>query len=61
MAVLSEVKKHYGRLKLFIDGEWVASGSRIIEESRNPYNEEIIAEFPRATFSFEQPNQILLE
>jgi malonate-semialdehyde dehydrogenase (acetylating)/methylmalonate-semialdehyde dehydrogenase len=49
MAILPEVKSHYGRLKLLIDGEWVDSKSTIVNETVNPANGEVIAEFPTAT------------
>lgn len=49
MALLPEVKKHYGRLKLLIGGEWVESKSDIINETTNPATGEVIAEFPTAT------------
>jgi malonate-semialdehyde dehydrogenase (acetylating)/methylmalonate-semialdehyde dehydrogenase len=49
MALLPEVKKHYGRLKLLIDGEWVDSTSSIINQTTNPATGEVIAEFPTAT------------
>ncbi|MEW6263226.1 MAG: aldehyde dehydrogenase family protein [Thermodesulfobacteriota bacterium] len=49
MAIKPEVKKHYGFLKLLIDGEWVASKSTQINETVNPATEEVIAEFPTAT------------
>ncbi len=49
MALLPEVKKHYGKLKLLIDGEWVDSESTLIHENPNPATGEIIAEFPTAT------------
>ena len=49
MAVLEEVKKHYGRLKLFIGNEWVESESSDYREVLNPFNEEVIAEYPQAT------------
>jgi len=47
--MLPEVKKHYGKLKLLIDGEWVESQSTIVHEDRNPATEEVIATFPQAT------------
>ena len=47
--LLPEVKKHYGRLKLLIDGEWVESKSTNIEQDTNPATDEVIAEFPSAT------------
>jgi len=46
MAVLPEVKKHYGELQLFINGEWVGSESGNMESDPNPATGEIIAEFP---------------
>jgi len=49
MALLPEVKKHYGRLKLLIGGEWVESTSDQISETTNPATGEVIAEFPTAT------------
>jgi len=49
MASLPEVKKHYGKLKLLIEGEWVDSQSTDIQETTNPATGEIIAEFPSAT------------
>jgi malonate-semialdehyde dehydrogenase (acetylating)/methylmalonate-semialdehyde dehydrogenase len=49
MALLPEVKKHYGMLKLLIDGEWVESKSSQIHEDVNPATGEVIAEFPTAT------------
>lgn len=49
MAVLSEVKKHYGKLKLLINGEWIASKSNNWQENTNPATGEVIAEFPTAT------------
>ena len=35
MALLSEVKKHYGKLKFLINGEWVDSKSTDIQETTN--------------------------
>ncbi|MFH1116755.1 MAG: aldehyde dehydrogenase family protein [Pseudomonadota bacterium] len=49
MAVLPEVKKHYGKLKLLIDGEWLDSSSTMVHENVNPATGEVIAEFPTAT------------
>ncbi|MEW5899825.1 MAG: aldehyde dehydrogenase family protein, partial [Bacillota bacterium] len=49
MALLPEVKKHYGKQKLFINGEWIASQSAVLEENRNPATGEVISEFPTAT------------
>ncbi|NTV56936.1 MAG: aldehyde dehydrogenase family protein, partial [Deltaproteobacteria bacterium] len=47
--LLPEVKKHYGKLKFLIDGEWVDSKSTSIELDTNPATDEVIAEFPMAT------------
>lgn len=49
MALLPEVKKHYGKLKLLIGGEWVESRSAVVQETTNPATGEVIAEFPEAT------------
>lgn len=32
MAILSEVKKHYGELQLYINGEWVPSKAGKMEK-----------------------------
>jgi malonate-semialdehyde dehydrogenase (acetylating) / methylmalonate-semialdehyde dehydrogenase len=47
--LLPEVKKHYGKLKLLIDGEWVESQSADIQVNVNPATGEPIAELPSAT------------
>ena len=49
MALLPEVKKHYGKQKLLINGEWVESKSNIINGKTNPATGEIISEYPTAT------------
>jgi malonate-semialdehyde dehydrogenase (acetylating)/methylmalonate-semialdehyde dehydrogenase len=49
MAMIPEVKGHYGKLKLLIDGEWVESKSDQIHETVNPATGEVIAEYPTAT------------
>ncbi|MCF8042241.1 MAG: aldehyde dehydrogenase family protein, partial [Desulfarculaceae bacterium] len=49
MAILPEVKSHYGRLKLLIGGEWVESKSEIVNKTTNPATGVEIAEFPTAT------------
>jgi len=49
MALLSEVKKHYGEQELFINGEWIRSKSAVVTENRNPATGEVISEFPEAT------------
>ena len=51
MAILPEVQKHYGKLKFYINGSWVASESDLIYEDVNPATGEVIAEFPSATDS----------
>ncbi len=47
--LIPEVKKHYGKLKLLIGGEWVDSRSTDIHPDTNPATGEVIAEFPQAT------------
>ena len=49
MALLSEVKPYYGRLKFFINGEWVDSKSTNVIPVTNPAKDEVIAELPLAT------------
>ncbi len=49
MAVIQEVKEHYGRLKLLIGGEWVDSKTTVVGEVVNPTNGKVIAELPTAT------------
>lgn len=49
MAILPEVKKHYGRLKFFINGEWIESKSNNCFENTNPATGDVIAEVPVAT------------
>jgi malonate-semialdehyde dehydrogenase (acetylating)/methylmalonate-semialdehyde dehydrogenase len=49
MSLLPEVKKHYGKLKFLINGEWVDSKSTDIQRTTNPATDEVIAEFPSAT------------
>lgn len=49
MSLLPEVKKHYGKLKFLLDGEWVESESTDIQQTTNPATGEVIAEFPSAT------------
>lgn len=49
MVVLQEVKSHYGRLNLFIDGEFVESESTDIHPVMNPAKDELIAEVPFST------------
>jgi malonate-semialdehyde dehydrogenase (acetylating)/methylmalonate-semialdehyde dehydrogenase len=49
MALLPEVQKHYGKLKFYINGNWVESESDLIYEDVNPATGEVIAEFPSAT------------
>jgi malonate-semialdehyde dehydrogenase (acetylating) / methylmalonate-semialdehyde dehydrogenase len=49
MAILPEIKKNYGMLKLLIDGEWVESKSDKINQTTNPATGEVIAHFPTAT------------
>lgn len=49
MAILSEVKKDYGKLKLFINGTWMDSKSSNWLKDTNPATNEVIAEVPVAT------------
>jgi malonate-semialdehyde dehydrogenase (acetylating)/methylmalonate-semialdehyde dehydrogenase len=49
MALLPEVKAHYGRLKFLIDGNWIDSRSTETEQTTNPAKGEAIAELPSAT------------
>jgi malonate-semialdehyde dehydrogenase (acetylating)/methylmalonate-semialdehyde dehydrogenase len=49
MALLPEVQKHYGKLKLYMDGQWVESRSAQVYPDLNPATGEVIAEFPSAT------------
>lgn len=49
MALLPEVKHHYGKLNFLIEGEWVESQSIEIQQDTNPATDEVIAEFPSAT------------
>jgi malonate-semialdehyde dehydrogenase (acetylating)/methylmalonate-semialdehyde dehydrogenase len=49
VGTLDEVQANYGKLKLFINGEWQDSKSEQIYESVNPATGEVIATFPSAT------------
>ncbi|GAB6143580.1 aldehyde dehydrogenase family protein [Desulfocicer niacini] len=49
MAIMQEVEKHYGKLKLYINGEWVESDSTNVYSNVNPATGEEIATFPSAT------------
>jgi malonate-semialdehyde dehydrogenase (acetylating) / methylmalonate-semialdehyde dehydrogenase len=49
MAILPEVKKHYGTLQFLINGQWVNPSSSATEKSINPATGEVIAEFATAT------------
>ena len=49
MTTLAEVKNHYGKLKLLINGEWIESQSSVWQETPNPATEAVIAEYPQAT------------
>lgn len=48
MPLLPEVKGHYGKLKLLIDGEWVESKSAQFHETVNPATGQVIAQYPTA-------------
>ncbi len=49
MAILPEVKKHYGKLKILVNGQWRESNSDTVLEDRNPATDEVIAQFPIVT------------
>lgn len=49
MALLPEVKKHYGKQKLFIGGKWIESSSTTTNENTNPATDVAISEVPTAT------------
>jgi len=49
MVLPSEVQQHYGRLKHYIDGQWVDSKSSNVIPVTNPARDEVIAELPSAT------------
>ncbi|MDF1551553.1 MAG: aldehyde dehydrogenase family protein [Deferrisomatales bacterium] len=49
MALITEVKQHYGKLKFLIGGEWVESKSTRVQPVTNPATNEVIAEVPEAT------------
>lgn len=49
MAVLPEVRRNYGKLRLLIGGEWLESQSTVVNQTVNPATEEVIAEYPSAT------------
>ena len=57
MAILAEVSKNYGKLGLYINGEWVAPAAEQYFETTNPATGEVIAEAPMA--SKEQVDQAL--
>ena len=48
MALLPEVKEHYGKLRLYIGGEWVQSQGEYAETT-NPATGQVIAQYPTAT------------
>ncbi|MGD9963633.1 MAG: aldehyde dehydrogenase family protein, partial [Thermoplasmata archaeon] len=49
MAVLDPVSRNYGRLKNYVNGEWVDSGSSKVLDVRNPATTEVIAQVPLST------------
>jgi len=49
MALLAEVKRHYGTHRFLIDGEWVVPRSNALQENRNPATGEVISEICVAT------------
>ena len=49
MAFVPEVSKHYGKLKNFINGQWVKPGTKQYFTTTNPATDEVIAEAPIAS------------
>jgi malonate-semialdehyde dehydrogenase (acetylating)/methylmalonate-semialdehyde dehydrogenase len=49
MALVPEVTKHYGKLDLYINGEWVKPETGQYFETTNPATDEVIAEAPIAS------------
>jgi len=49
MALLSEVKKDYGKLKNYVNGEWIDSTSDKVIDIENPSTGEIIGKVPMST------------
>jgi malonate-semialdehyde dehydrogenase (acetylating)/methylmalonate-semialdehyde dehydrogenase len=49
MAIVPEVAKHHGRLKNYINGQWVEPGTGQYFETTNPATGEVIAEAPIAS------------
>ena len=49
IAILEEPKPNYGRLKNYVDGEWVDSKSTQTRQVVNPATAEVIAEVPLST------------
>ncbi|MFQ5874186.1 MAG: aldehyde dehydrogenase family protein, partial [Dehalococcoidia bacterium] len=47
--ILSEVKQYYGRVKNYVNGEWVDSQSTEVLNVTNPATGEAIAEVPLST------------
>lgn len=52
-SMLPEVKKHYGVVKNYINGEWVNSESTQLLDIMNPATDEVIAQVPLST-----PNEV---
>ncbi len=49
MALLSEVKKNYGKLKNYVNGEWIDSTSGKYIDIENPTTGEIIGQVPMSS------------
>ncbi|MCJ7561507.1 MAG: aldehyde dehydrogenase family protein, partial [Thermoplasmata archaeon] len=49
MAVLSEVKKNYGKMKNYVNGEWVDSNSSKLLDMENPATTDVIGQVPLST------------
>ncbi|MEK0326100.1 MAG: aldehyde dehydrogenase family protein, partial [Nitrosopumilus sp.] len=46
MSTLQEVKTDYGKLKIFVEGNWVESESSNYQQVMNPALDQVIAEVP---------------
>ncbi len=49
MAVLAEVKKDYGKIKNFVNGEWIDSKTSKFMDVVNPATTDVIAKVPMST------------
>jgi len=49
MVILEEVQRNYGRLRLYIDGDYIDSKTEVWGKAYNPAKDEVIAEVPFST------------